>query len=166
MSSKIPKSRGSKMNFFLALATTCLLIGNSNASEFQLGVMLGAPTGVSAKANLEENRSIDAALAYSLADELGLEFHTDYLVEKAHTFSIQEGNLLNLYYGIGARIVSITKGSHDGDTALGPRAPIGLTYQINNPRVEFFGELALAFDIIPSTNLDLEGGIGLRYRFQ
>ena len=154
------------MKFFLATITIYLLIGNSFAKEFQLGIVLGAPTGISAKANLEENRSIDAALAYSLADDLGLEFHADYLVEKARTFFIQGGGPIDLYYGIGARLVSITKGKHDGNAAFGPRAPLGLTYQINNPGIEFFGELALAFDVIPSTNLDLEGGIGLRYRFQ
>jgi hypothetical protein len=149
----------------LAVIATLLLIHNSYASEFQLGVVLGAPTGISSKVNLEKNRAFDMALAYSLADDLGLELHADYLVEKARSFSINGGGPLELYYGLGVRVVSITRGKHDGDTAFGPRAPVGLTYQINNPRIEFFGELALAFDIIPSTNMDLEGGIGVRYRF-
>ena len=45
------------------------------------------------------------------------------------------------------------------------QAPLGLSYKISNPNLEFFGELALAFDIAPETNLDLEGGLGIRYRF-
>jgi hypothetical protein len=166
MSLKAPLKRtGEQMKSFLTAATLYFLCGNSYGYEFQLGVVLGAPTGISAKATMEQNRSIDAVLAYSLADHHGLEFHVDYLVEKARTFSIKGGGPLELYYGIGAHIVSVTHGRHDGDTAFGPRAPIGLAYQINNPNVEFFGELALAFDISPSTTLDLEGGIGLRYRF-
>lgn len=152
------------MKLLLTMAII-LLTQNSNASEYQLGVVLGAPTGISGKVSLNNNHAFDAVLAYSLADELGLEFHADYLREKAYSFSINAESPLELYYGIGARFALITKGRHDDDIAIGPRAPIGLTYQINNPRIEFFGELALAFDIIPATNLDLEGGIGLRYRF-
>lgn len=152
------------MKAFLAIAVL-ILTQNCFATEYQLGVVLGAPTGISGKASIDNNHAIDAVLAYSLADELGLEFHADYLIEKAHSFSTNTGSPFDLYYGIGARFVNITSGKHDNDVAIGPRAPIGLTYQINKPKLEFFGELALAFDIIPATNLDLEGGIGVRYRF-
>ena len=137
----------------------------SFATEYQLGVVLGAPTGISGKVSLENNRAVDAVLAYSLADDLGLEFHADYLVENARSFATNTGSPFELYYGIGVRVVSIKKGRHEDDTAFGPRAPIGLTYQLQKPRVEFFGELALAFDLSPATNLDLEGGVGVRYRF-
>jgi hypothetical protein len=138
---------------------------NSFSREFHLGVILGAPSGLSGKVCLKNNRSIDAALAYSLANDLGIEFHADYLIENAYTLSLKNANPLMLYYGIGARFVNITSGNHDGELSFGPRAPIGLTYQINNSNLELFGELALALDIIPRSNLDLEGGIGLRYRF-
>ena len=152
------------MKAFLAIMTI-LITHNVLAREYQLGVVMGAPTGISAKMSLENNRAIDAVIAYSLADDLGLEFHTDYLIEKAYTFSTNTGNPFEVYYGIGARVANITSGKHDNETALGARAPIGLTYRLNNVRIEFFGELALAFDVTPATNLDLEGGIGLRYRF-
>jgi hypothetical protein len=152
------------MKLFITLALV-ILAQNSFATEYQLGVVLGAPTGISGKMSLDNKHSIDAVLAYSLADELGLEFHADYLVEKAHSFATNSGSPLDVYYGIGGRVVSIKKGKHEDDIAFGPRAPLGLTYQISDPNIEFFGELALAFDIIPATNLDLEGGIGLRYRF-
>ncbi|MDD4974670.1 MAG: hypothetical protein PHY93_09995 [Bacteriovorax sp.] len=152
------------MKVFITMAAI-LITQSVFATEYQLGVVLGSPTGISAKASLDNKHSIDAALAYSLADELGLEFHADYLVEKAHSFATNAGAPFELYYGVGARVVSITKGHHEDDIAIGPRVPIGLTYQLGEPRIEFFGELALAFDIIPATNLDLEGGVGLRFRF-
>lgn len=135
------------------------------AREYQLGVVLGAPTGISGKMELGGNRAVDGVIAYSLADDLALEVHGDYLVENAHGFNVNAPAPLELYYGIGARVAVIDKGRHDGDLAFGPRAPIGVNYKITNPNLEFFGELALAFDIVPDTNLDLEGGIGLRYRF-
>jgi hypothetical protein len=152
------------MKAFLSMALL-LAVQNCLASEFQLGVVLGAPTGISAKVTLDDTHSIDGTLAYSLADELGLEFHTDYLFEKVLTFSTPSGIPAELYYGIGARFVSIKSGPHDNDVAIGPRVPVGVNYKLKDPRIEFFGELALAFDLVPSTNLDLEGGIGLRYRF-
>jgi hypothetical protein len=152
------------MKAFLAIAVI-LLTQIGHASEYQLGVILGAPTGISGKATIDNTHAIDAVLAYSLANDLGLEFHADYLVEKVLTFSTSTESPIELYYGIGGRVVSINSGAHDHDVAIGPRVPVGITYQVSNPRLEFFGELALAFDIIPATNLDLEGGVGVRIRF-
>lgn len=149
----------------LCLMMFFLFAQSTYARDYQLGVVLGSPTGLSGKVALENNRSIDGALAYSLADDLGLELHADYLIEHARSFSINGSGPFELYYGIGARMVSIKKGKNDGDLAIGPRAPVGINYLLNNPNLELFAELALAFDVIPETNLDLEGGIGVRYRF-
>ncbi len=135
------------------------------ANDYQLGVILGAPTGISGKVNLKFKRSIDMALAYSLTDKQGLNLHADYLIENAYQFVTKKGKPLDLYYGIGARLVSLQSGKHDGEIALGPRAPIGLNYFLVDPKLDIFGELALAFDVFPDTNLDLEGGLGIRYRF-
>lgn len=133
--------------------------------EYQLGVILGAPTGLSGKMALGNNRSIDAALAYSLAHDLGLELHADYLIENAHSFSINAPQPLELYFGIGARFAVIDEGKHKDDLAIGPRAPIGISYTISNPNLQFFGELALILNLVPDTDADLDGGIGVRYRF-
>jgi hypothetical protein len=137
----------------------------SMAKNFELGVVVGAPTGISGKVDLGNNRSIDGVIAYSLSDDYGMELHADYLVENAHTFNLKDLNPLNVYYGIGARLIDIRRGKDHGELAFGPRAPLGISIDMNQPTVKFFAELALAFDIVPSTNLDLEGGIGLRYRF-
>lgn len=142
-----------------------LIIENVLAREYQLGVVLGAPTGVSAKMSLDQNHSLDAALAYALVDDLGLEFHMDYLIENVKRFSILKLNPISLYYGIGGRGVAIDKGQHNDSWAVGPRTPIGLSITVNNPTLFIFSELALAFDLTPRTNLDLEAGLGLRYRF-
>lgn len=153
------------MKLILVLTTLFLLQTSYAREEYQLGVVLGAPTGISGKMALNANRSIDGVLAYSLADDLSMEFHADYLIENAHAFHINAPSPLMLYFGIGGRMAVINKGKHDGDIAIGPRAPIGLNYKMVNPNLEFFGELALDLDVIPDTNTDLEGGLGLRYRF-
>ena len=138
---------------------------NAFSSQYQLGVMLGEPTGISGKYQLGNNRSVDALLAYSLGDDLGLVIHADYLFEKARSFNLGEFGPLDLYYGIGGRIVDLKHGKHKDELAIGPRAPIGLSYDLNNPNLQFFGELAIAFDLIPATDVDLEGGLGVRIRF-
>lgn len=153
------------MKLILAL-TTFLLVQTSFArEEYQLGVILGAPTGLSGKMSLGGNRSIDAALAYSLDDDYSLDIHADYLIENAHAFHVNAPNPIMLFFGIGARMAIIDKGRHDGDVAIGPRAPIGLNYKMVNPNLEFFGEVALIMDIVPDTDAGLDAGLGLRYRF-
>lgn len=153
------------MKILLMVAILLFAQVSMGREEYQLGVILGAPTGISGKMGLSNNRSVDAALAYSLAHDLGLEFHADYLIENAQSFSINAPQPLELYFGIGARFAVIDKGAHKDDLAIGPRAPIGISYTISNPNLQFFGELALVLNIVPDTNVDLDAGIGARYRF-
>ena len=152
------------MKAFFTIAIL-LITQMSFATEYQLGVVFGSPTGISGKASIDKTHAVDAVVAYSLAHDLGLEFHADYLVEKVHIFATSTQNPVELYLGIGGRIVSVTSGVHDHDVSIGPRFPVGLAYKVNSPKLEFFGELAIAFDIIPATNLDIEGGVGVRIRF-
>lgn len=153
------------MKVFLS-AVLFLIVQTSFArEEMQLGVILGSPTGISGKMSLGNNRSIDAALAYSLSNDLDLVLHADYLIENARSFSINAPQPLELYFGIGARIAIVEQGKHEDDLAIGPRAPVGISYTINNPNLMFFGELALILNLVPDTDVDLDAGIGVRYRF-
>jgi hypothetical protein len=153
------------MKFLLTVALFLLNQSLFAREELQLGVILGAPTGISAKLGLGDNRSIDAAFAKSLDHDLGLEFTSDYLIEKARSFDIDAPSPLDMYFGIGARIGIIDNGAHDGDLSFGPRAPIGVTYNFMNPNIQFFTELALILNVVPHTEVDLEAAIGARYRF-
>lgn len=153
------------MKLILALSTFLLVQTCFAREEYQLGVVLGAPTGLSGKVGLGGNRSVDGVLAYSFADDLTLEFHADYLVENIHAFHINAPSPIMLYFGIGGRVAVIDKGRHDGDLSIGPRIPVGVNYKMVNPNLEFFGEIALDVDVIPDTNADAEAGVGLRYRF-
>jgi hypothetical protein len=133
---------------------------------FQLGVIVGAPTGFSAKFNLENNRAIDLAIAHSPANDINLVFHTDYLIDNARSFNIGAPQPLQLYYGVGLRVAFYEHNKHkDEDLKLGIRGPIGVSYSITNPNLQFFGELAIVLNAIPDTDVDLDGGIGVRYMF-
>ena len=82
-------------------------------------------------ASAVNNRAVDGVLAYSLSHDLGLEFHGDYLIEHAYSFLINAPEPLELYFGIGARFATISKGKHENDLALGPRVPVGSIFGNN-----------------------------------
>lgn len=129
-----------------------------------VGGMIGDPTGFTAKYDLQRNTSIDGGLSYSLGSRSGAQLHGDYL--KMNPKIIDAGNAeLDLYYGIGARLVTLSSGDHKGKLSFGPRVPVGLRHEIKNPSVEFFGEVAFILDVTPSTAADLDLVVGARYRF-
>ncbi len=129
-----------------------------------LGVILGDPTGLSAKIDLGRNEAFDGAFSWSTGSRSGTQIHVDYL--KFRPESIEAGDsFLDVYYGIGARLISLDHGDNRGKIAFGPRAPIGLKYELKDPSVEFFGEIALILDLTPATDADVDLGVGARYRF-
>ena len=71
----------------------------------------------------------------------------------------------DLYYGVGLRLISIDGGKNDGELSISPRAPLGTRYRFQGSRLEAFGELSLNMELTPETGFDIDGGLGLRYRF-
>lgn len=133
-------------------------------AENALGIVIGDPTGLSGRMQLDSQHSLDGALAYTHGHYSGVHLHATYLWDKARVLKSNEGPIF-VYYGLGGRIITIDNGKHDGEVALGARAPIGLLYNFTNPNIEIFGELSAALDVVPETNVDLDIGIGARIRF-
>ncbi|MEK6627385.1 MAG: hypothetical protein AABY53_02070 [Bdellovibrionota bacterium] len=150
---------------FLICLPFLILSSRASASENQIGVIIGSITGLSAKHNLGNNRAIDGALSYSINSRYGFSVHADYLVTNARIFNLGQIGPMNLYYGIGFRVQNIRTGVDSGNSRVSVRAPIGVFHQISNPDLEFFGEIAPALDITPSTDVSFEVGLGVRYRF-
>ena len=126
---------------------------------FELGLILGEPTGISAKMWFDGNTALDGALSWSLRDNHDkLHIHADFLWHD-YTLIKNSSGLLPVYYGIGGRIIL-------GDDAhLGPRVPIGISWLLGGAPLDLFIELAGILDIIPDLDFDLNGGIGIRYIF-
>ena len=142
-----------------------LMMTHHAQADSALGVVLGDPTGFSGRTSLDGQHSLEGALAYSTGHHSGLHVHGTYLWDRARVFSVERSGPIEMYYGLGLRLISINSGKHDGDIAIGPRAPLGVVYKINNPNLEFFGELSLALDVAPDTDVDLDAGVGIRIRF-
>jgi len=131
---------------------------------FLLGGMIGDPTGVSGRYEVGRDTSIDGGLSYSLGGRSGAQLHGDYLKTKAKAVDAGDTEL-DLYYGIGARLITLSSGDDKGKISFGPRVPVGLKHEIKDPSIEFFGEVAAILDITPSTAAVLDLAVGVRYRF-
>jgi len=138
---------------------TSVLLSSSGPGHFELGLILGEPTGISAKMWFDRNAAFDAAVSWSLKDDdEDLYLHGDFLWHNYRLIDESSG-LLPVYYGIGGRVVL----AHD--TRLGARAPVGISWLFDNTPLDLFIELAAVLDIIPDMEFDVNGGIGIRYIF-
>ena len=92
----------------------------SQDSGLGLGIIIGEPTGLSAKMWTSEKTAIDAGLAWSFVGSGYLRVHADMLV---HNFSIDvDKGQLPIYFGLGAKLLLAS------DLGLGIRIPVGIAY--------------------------------------
>ena len=124
-------------------------------NKYELGFIVGEPTGISAKQNLGNNKAIDAAAAWSLSGKGGLSLHSDYLWFRNDVFKVKKGKL-PLYYGLGARVRFQDK------SQVGARFPVGLQYFFKDERFTVFAEIAPILDLLPDTAVTLNAAIGFR----
>lgn len=131
----------------------------SQGDGFGAGVILGEPTGLSAKLWLSEKTAIDGGLAWSFANnESAMHIHADFLVHSFNLIQVSKGQL-PLYFGIGPRIKLAN------DLMLGVRIPVGLAYHFSEAPLDVFFELVPIMDLIPETRFNFNAAIGVRYWF-
>jgi hypothetical protein len=161
------------MNRFILSALIFLslsLISFQSHADLGVGLILGQPTGLSAIYKPSKSLGYDLALAWSFSD------HHESAYLHANRLWIQNGGLrldslvMDYYYGAGLRVITYdthyrAHGIDDPDYLIGVRAPLGFSYQFKKPPIEIFGELALILNLIESTSVDLDGGIGIRIHF-
>ena len=131
---------------------------SAQSGRFGLGVMLGEPTGLSAKLWLGESSAVDAGGAWSFVNNPSVTIHADYLFHFFNLIAVREGRL-PLYLGIGGAV------SISNDPDFGARIPIGLSYLFASAPLDVFLEAAPIFLFYPATTFDFSGGIGIRFYF-
>lgn len=145
---------------FLCVLFLIAIAAHAQGKGFGLGIILGEPTGLSGKSWLSSTTALDGGLAWSFAKGGSLHIHVDYLW---HTFDALETEYsIPLYLGIGGRI---KLNSGDGNH-LGARFVGGFDFLLDSAPVDIFLELAPIMDLVPATQLSLNGGIGVRYFFR
>ena len=156
--------RLSTISKWLILPVFLVIIGvnqaqaQTNSGDFGIGLILGEPTGLSAKYYLGGNNALDFGVAWSLGRHSHFHVHADYLRHNFSAFNVETGRL-PFYYGIGARVL----GGDNG--VVGVRIPIGVSYYFPNDPLEIFFEVVPILDLAPSTSFSGNGGLGIRYYF-
>jgi hypothetical protein len=153
----------------LALAPGAAIADDRGAEKgvFGLGLIVGEPTGVSAKYYLADDTAIDAAIGGAFIGR-GVQVHADFLwhpwlLERTASF------VLPLYVGIGARVLKRDAGGGEADhTRIGLRAPVGILFDFTRVPLDVFVEISGVFDYRTrgdAFGLDLNFGAGVRYYF-
>ncbi len=131
----------------------------AQSGGFGLGIIVGEPTGLSGKYYLSESHAIDGAVAWSFKKDAALHIHADYLYHDNTFFNVKQGRL-PVYVGIGGRIKLQDK------SRIGVRIPVGMAYEFAKAPVDVFVEIVPLLDLIPDTQFDFNGAIGVRYYFR
>lgn len=171
------------MNKTKALCLAALLVAPlpARASEigqsghpFGLGIMLGYPTAISGKYYLGGRaNALDFAVAsasYRWGERGGAYVHLTYLWHPS-VLTSEPGFDLTWHFGVGGVVWSRYWGIRGrdevwyGDTAAGVRVPIGLDFDLNQVRLQFFGDIAGHVFIAPGVFIDIAASIGGRYYF-
>jgi hypothetical protein len=142
----------------VTLITSSSLKAQTNAGDFGLGLILGEPTGLSAKYYNGGNTAFDFGLAWSFGNNSHFHIHADYLVHRFNLIQVEQGRM-PIYFGIGGRIRT-SKDAH-----VGIRFPIGVSYYFEKDPIELFFEVVPVFDLTPRSDISGNGGLGFRYYF-
>lgn len=143
---------------FLILTTAATAGAQVRQGDISAGIILGEPTGLTAKWWQSGTQAYDLAVAWSAGSEDRFHLHANYLIHRPDLIVVEQGKL-PLYFGVGAR-VGIAK-----ESELGIRIPLGIAYHIETHPVEVFFEIVPVFNLIPGTAFDANGGFGVRYSF-
>jgi len=149
------------MKKFILIAGVFIILTNLTLSQsrgFGLGIVLGEPTGLSAKLWTGSSNAFDFAAAWSFKGDGHLLLQADYVWHSFDLIRVSSGRL-PLYYGIGGRVIFAD------DPLVGVRIPVGLNYQFATAPIDIFVEIVPILDLIPSTDFDLGGGLGVRFWF-
>lgn len=162
----------------ILLATVLLLISSTtnaiaaDAGNFGLGVILGEPSGLTAKYRVSPKNAFDAGLAFSFNSFVMV--YGDYLWQFRGAFAGKSGERfvreLTPYVGAGLSLFMASAGGNrfytgTSTAGLGIRIPLGIEWTPAEPPLGVFVELVPGLGIVPSTFGFFQGGAGVRYYF-
>ncbi len=140
---------------------------SADKGTFGLGVILGEPTGISAKLYLQDDQAIQAAIGFAFI-RAGLHVHADYVL---HPIILQtrDSFVLPVYVGPGVRLIQYDGGRDDAYFAIGARAVGGLLFDFKEVPLDAFVEVAgvleLRFRDGDGLGFALNAAAGARYYF-
>lgn len=156
---------------FIILLITVSSFTFGQSKKFGLGIIVGEPTGLSAKLWTSHTNALVFGLGWSVQgyrfngfdsdyDRVTrTHFHVDYLW---HSFNaISSNQQFPLFYGIGGRINS----GPEYSGTFGIRGVLGIAWLPRSTPLDIFIEVVPTFLLINSTGFGIDAGIGARYFF-
>lgn len=134
---------------------------------FGIGIILGEPTGISAKLYLKDDQALQAGVGFAFIGD-GLHMHVDYVL---HPWILQSRDsfVLPVYIGPGVRLINYNDGRDNHLFAIGLRAVAGLLFDLKTVPLDVFVEVAgvieLKFRDNDKFGLTLNAAAGARYYF-
>lgn len=151
-----------KLRLILFIVSALILAGNpsfAQKSKVHAGVVIGNPTGLTVKYWLSSINALEGTASWNTAkQENSLHLNITYLFHSFNYLDIRN-NPVALFYGIGGKMIT------NKELALGIRGVAGTAYYFSSFPVDISLELAPVFYVAPSSTVDLDAGLGIRYHF-
>jgi hypothetical protein len=153
-----------KKIFLVVLFLSFFLKLNAQESGLGIGIMVGEPSGLSAKKWLNSNNAIDAGLGWSFSENGSAHLHADYLYHNYDLIKVSDAKI-PLYFGIGGRFKFKNDEKSVGNS-IGIRVPVGLSYMVSSAPFDIFAEIVPILDLSPDTRFSFNSALGVRYYFK
>jgi hypothetical protein len=140
---------------------------SSDKGVFGVGIILGEPTGITAKLYLKDDQAIQGAIGSAFIGG-GLQIHSDYVF---HPYILQSrpSFVLPFYVGPGVRLIDYTNGRDSSSFAIGARGVAGLLFDFKDVPIDAFVEVAAVLEYEfkegRGAAIRLNAGAGVRYYF-
>ena len=155
-------------HLYFAILTLCLFlaihVSVAQERKFGLGLIIGEPTGISAKLWTSNENAFDFGLGWTTFNNQNypgsrVHFHMDYLW---HSFdAIHATERFPIYYGVGGRMNS----GAGYESALAIRGVVGIAWMPRRTPIDIFLEVVPSLELTPSSRFALDAAIGIRYFF-
>lgn len=149
----------SKLLVILTISLMGTIAYAQEAGQTGTGLMLGNPTGLTAKKWLSGTQAVDAAVGFSVGKHTTFSIHSDYLWHSKDALYYQDETPLDLYYGLGGRM------EFADSIQLGLRLPLGVSHTISDSKADMFGEIAPVLDFVDAKRVEIHLAFGARYYF-
>ena len=147
------------MQFILTLAVAASMTATGQTKQIGVGLIVGAPTGLSVKYWSTRHEAIQAFAGGGFG---GIAFGADYVFH-SNQF---ENRRFRFYYGPGVFVGPASYGGPHfpaGTFGLGARFIFGVDYTFPDRPFDLAFELGPAILLSPSAGIGLEGGLAFRF---
>jgi hypothetical protein len=156
--------------FSVVLVVAALLTTARPArAEVGIGLIVGQPTGLDVKLDLQRKTALDFVIGWNdFDDDRGRDgyAHVAFLVNLANVRG--RSVIVPFRLGIGGAVFDDNDNFGD-DINIAVRAPFEVGFRFRSTPLEIYGELALVIVLLDENDnhddVDIDGGIGLRVYF-